>query len=335
VKRVLLTGAGGFLGAHVLEHMLATTDWHVLATDSFRHKGKSDRIREVLAGHPDWTHRVKVVPHDLTAPFTAQTAQQFGRIEYIIAMASLSHVDDSLADPVPFVLNNTAVALSVLEYARLQAPQLEALILVSTDEVYGPAETGHPEWSPILPSNPYAASKAAQEAIAISYWRSYGLPVILTNTMNVIGERQSPEKFLPKTIRAVAHGEVLPVHGRPGNVGSRHYLHARNAADAWVWLLQNTTPAAFPAASRPDRYNVCGLERVDNLALAEEVALIVGKPLHYELVDFHSARPGHDPHYALDGTKLAAAGWKAPVGFAESLERTVRWTIAHSHWLDA
>jgi dTDP-glucose 4,6-dehydratase len=201
--------------------------------------------------------------------------------------------------------------------------------------VYGPGVEGHKEWSPILPSNPYAASKAAQEAIAISYWRSYDVPLMITNTMNVVGERQDPVKFLPKTIRALLRDERITIHGRQGDIGSRHYLHARNAADAWVWLLQNRKPAAFALGdARPDRFNVCGLQRVDNLALAHEVALILGKKLRYELVDFHSARPGHDPHYALDGAKLAAAGWKAPVEFTESLVRTVRWTVAHPHWLE-
>lgn len=334
-ERLLLTGAGGFIGHHTLEHVLATTDWHVVCTDSFRHAGKCDRIREVLDGHPEWHGRVEVVAHDLRGPFTIQTARRLGRIDYIIAMASLSHVDDSLSDPVAFTLSNVGIALSVLEYAA-KLSYLRALILVSTDEVYGPAETGHREWAPILPSNPYAASKAAQEAIAISYWRAYGVPLIITNTMNVIGERQDPVKYLPKIIRTVLRGERLTIHGKPGNIGSRHYLHARNAADAWVWLLRNVTPARHIFGEpRPDRFNVCGLKQVDNLALAEEVALILGRRLHYDLMDFHTARPGHDPHYALDGAKLAAAGWKAPVGFEESLERTVRWTVAHPHWLEA
>lgn len=336
--RLLLTGAGGFIGHHMLEHVLVNTDWQVVATDSWRHAGKWDRVREVLEKHPDWGKRVDVLYHDLTAPFTRQTERRIGRIDHILAMASLSHVDDSIADPGPFVLNNTLVALNVLDYAR-RCEWLDSMILVSTDEVYGPSvdsfPDGHPEWAPILPSNPYAASKASQEAIAISYWRAYGLPLMITNTMNVIGERQDPVKYLPRTILCVQRDVMLTVHGQPGNIGSRHYLHARNASDAWLWLLRNRKPATFPSALRPDRFNVVGDMRVDNLALAEEVALILRKRLRYQLLDFHSARPGHDPHYALDGSKLAAAGWKAPIEFTESLERTVKWTVAHPHWMES
>lgn len=333
MTRVLLTGAGGFVGHHFLEHLLATTDWGIVATGSFRHRGKTDRIVQVLDGHPSWRGRVDVLTHELTAPFSTQAMYRIGSPDYIIAMASESHVDRSISDPVPFVRNNVDVILSTLELARVVQPK--AVIVVSTDEVYGPCEPGqgHVEWSPIIPSNPYSASKAAQEAIAISYWRTYGVPIILTNTMNIIGERQDPEKFLPMLIRRISRGEVVTIHGTPDQIGTRHYLHARNAASAWLYLLEETTPWMFPGYEMPSRWNVAGPEPVSNLELALAVASIIGKPLNYELVDFHSARPGHDPHYGLHSGKLAKAGWKPPVDFRESLERTVRWTLANREWL--
>ena len=336
MTRVLLTGAAGFVGHHFLEHLLATTDWDVVATGSFRHRGKTDRIAQVLAGHPSWANRVDVLTHELTAPFSAQAAHRiegpYG-LDYLIAMASESHVDRSISDPVPFVENNVAVILNTLELARKLRPA--KVIVVSTDEVYGPCEPGHGhlEWSPIIPSNPYSASKAAQEAIAISYWRTYGVPVVLTNTMNIIGERQDPEKFLPMLIRNISRGETVTIHGTPRHIGTRHYLHARNAASAWLYLLEKTTPSMYPAAAMPDRWNIAGPEPISNLDLALQVATIIGQPLDYELTDFHSARPGHDPHYGLDPGKLHTAGWKQPVDFTESLERTVRWTLAHPGWL--
>ena len=333
MTRLLLTGAGGFLGHHCLEHVLATTDWDVEATDSFRHKGRADRIAQVIAGHEDWRQRLRVTTHDLAAPFTTGQAEGFGHVDYLIAMASESHVDRSLADPVPFVTNNVAVILHTLELARQLRPR--HVIVVSTDEVYGPVEPGraHAEWSPAIPSNPYAGSKAAQESLAVAWWRSYGVPVTIVNCMNLLGERQSPEKFLPKVIRHVLRGEVVPVHGTPGNIGTRHYLHARNLADALVHILRELPPVMFPAADRPARWNIAGPEPVSNLELALQVASIIGKPLRYDLVDFHSARPGHDPHYGLDPSKLAAAGWKPPVSFGESLERTVEWTLRNPEWL--
>jgi dTDP-glucose 4,6-dehydratase len=353
MARILLTGAGGFAGAHFLEHILASTDWDIVATDSFRHRGTCDRIAQVLAGEahvtregPSWPGRVTVLTQDLTAPFSPQAAHVIdGRdgLDYLIAMASESHVDRSITDPVPFIENNVAVILNTLELARQLRPQ--AVTVISTDEVYGPVRPGHAhrEWASILPSNPYAASKAAQEAISIGYWRTYGVPIMLTNTMNMLGERQHPEKFIPKTLRAILSGEEAVIHGSPGNVGTRHYLHARNMADAVLFLLRTTRPAAFPAHARPgqtaapvpDRYNIAGADRVSNLDLAQLIAEDAGRPLRYRLEDFHSARPGHDPHYGLNPAKITALGWKPPVPFRESLARTVRWTMANPEWLTA
>jgi dTDP-glucose 4,6-dehydratase len=334
VSKIWLSGAGGFLGHHCLEHLLVNTDWQVLATDSFRHKGTCDRIAQVLAPHPEWARRAEVVTHDLAGPFTPAQAARMGRVDYMIAMASESHVDRSIADPVPFALNNVHVILNTLELARALRPA--AVIVISTDEVYGPVEAGspgHPEWAPVIPSNPYSASKAAQEALAISYWRSYGLPVIIVNCMNLFGERQDPEKFLPKTIGHILRGATMPIYGVPGNVGTLHYLHARNLAGALLHILRELPPGHFPQADRPDRYNIAGPEPVSNLDLALEVAAIIGRDLRYELVDFHSARPGHDPHYGLDPARLAATGWKPPVEFHDALARTVRWTLANPGWL--
>jgi dTDP-glucose 4,6-dehydratase len=331
-KRALLTGAGGFFGAHVLRHLLAGTDWEIVCPVTFRHRGNSDRIASSLQhGDPGWRERVHVVMHDLTAPLPA-LADRVGRCDYVIALAAESHVDRSIADPVPFIRNNTDVMLTTLEYARSAQP--ESVVVFSTDEVYGPMLDGNPhaEWSPILPSNPYSGSKAAAEAIAISYWRTYGVPVVIVNSMNLLGEMQDPEKFLPMVISRVLRGEVVTIHGVPGDIGSRNFIHARSVAGALLFLLRFAPPAAFPAASRPDRWHVAG-ERMTNLELAEAAAEVTGKPLRYELADFHSARPGHDPHYGLDASKIAAAGWKPHVPFAEGLARTVRWTMRHPEWL--
>lgn len=340
MKRVLVTGAGGFIGAHVLEGILHDTDWEIIATDSFRHKGKTDRIRQVLdTGPAGWRPRVTVVTHDLATPFSSQLCHRIGAVDYVIAMASESHVGRSISDPVPFIQNNVNVILSTLEFCRHAQPQ--AAIVISTDEVYGPVrgEKPHEEWDTILPSNPYSASKAAQEAIAVAYWRTYGVPLSIVNCMNLIGERQDTEKFVPLLIQRISRGEQVPVQALHGVVGTRHYLHARNLADALLFILRTLPPAMFPGhgkggPSRPERYNITGPDRISNLELAEMVAAIVGKRLRYELVDVHTTRPGHDPHYGLSGAKLAAAGWKAPVPFAESLERTVRWTLQHPEWME-
>lgn len=348
----MISGAGGFAGHHFLEHVLSATDWDVIATDSFRHRGITDRIAQVLDGDGRahdlrqgcWKERTTVLTHDLTAPFSEQAMAVIGGrdgLDFLIGMASASHVDTSITDPVAFCENNFAVALNTLELARQLRPK--AVVMISTDEVYGPCAPGygHREWAPILPSNPYAASKAAQEAVSISYWRTYGVPVVITNTMNLVGERQHPEKFIPKTLRAVLTGTEAVIHGTPGNIGSRHYLHARNMADAVVYLLRQGAPAPFAAHARPgqesslmpDRFNIASADRIDNLTLAQMIAAAAGIPLKYRLEDFHQTRPGHDPHYGLDPGAIHARGWKPPVPFSESLERTVRWTMQHPEWL--
>lgn len=334
-KRVLLTGAGGFVGSHCLIHLLHNTDWELVLTDSFRHKGKTDRIIQQLdVSHPEYLDRVMVVTHDLTVPFSPQLINKIGHIDYIISMASESHVDRSIIDPVPFIQNNVNLILNLLEYARVAKP--EKFLQVSTDEVYGPAPDGHnhKEWEVLLPSNPYSASKAAQENICIAYWRTYDVPVIITNTMNIIGELQDPEKFVPMVIQKVMNGETVNVHGSPdGRIGSRYYLHARNQSDALMYILKNIPVVRFGDSDRPKKFHIVGEKEVDNLEMAHLIAQFASKTLKFEVVDFHSSRPGHDLRYALDGQKLADVGWKAPIPFEDSLRSTVEWTIAHPEWM--
>ena len=330
--KVLVTGIGGFIGSHLMEHILHNTDWDIVGIDSFRHKGLTDRITDTRIWQI-FSDRVKVITHDLTAPISPLTIDDIGSIDYIINMASESHVDRSIDYPVPFIKNNVDLVLNVLEYARIVKPK--AFIQISTDEVYGPmyGSFGHPEWDTILPSNPYSASKAAQEAIAISYWRTYSVPVVITNTMNNYGERQDPEKYLPKIIRSVLTGNTVTVHGRPGDIGSRFWLHARNHSDALLWLLNNVPPQMFPEFNAPIRFNIVGDKQIDNLEMAQLVSKILNKPLNYVLEDFHSTRPGHDPHYGLNGHLLHLAGWRPPVDLESSLTNTVLWYEANPKWL--
>lgn len=335
METVLLTGGGGFIGAHTFAHIMHNTDWDIVIVDSFRHKGKTDRIAEMLDSHPDWRKRLTVITHDLKAPFSEQTVERIGKIDYVINMASESHVDRSITDPRDFIENNVHLTLTMLEYIRKNP--VKKFIQISTDEVYGPAPDGHnhKEGEPHRPSNPYSASKAAQEDIAYSYWRTYDLPICITNTMNIIGEMQDPEKYLPMIIKSVMINRKLTIHASADGktIGSRYYLHARNQADALVFLLKNVEFPKYSENMEIARYNVVGEYELNNLELAQKVADILGKELRYELVDFHSSRPGHDLRYALDGNKLAALGWKAPLTLDESLKNTVEWTIKHPEWL--
>jgi dTDP-glucose 4,6-dehydratase len=224
--------------------------------------------------------------------------------------------------------------VNLLEYARQVQPKV--FLHMDTDEVYGPAPAGyaHREWDPIIPSNPYAASKAAQSSLATAWWRTYGLPVVLTRTMNLIGPGQGPEKLVPTVIRKVIAGETVPIYSSPDGVpGSRYWIDTRDFAGAWLHLLHNTEPQRYPDDDRPSLWHIVGEER-SNLEVAQIIADIIGKPLKYELVSFHASRPGHDLRYALDGSKLADAGWRPSRSLEETLKDIVDWYTARPAWLN-
>lgn len=336
MEKILLSGASGFAGSHVLRHLLATTDAAILCPVTFRHQGLPERIASSICGFPDWEARVSIVHWDLRSPVSPQMRELGRDVTVIMNLASESHVDRSITDPAPFVTNNVELMVNLLEYART-LPDLRMFLQMSTDEVYGPAAPGtaHREWSPILPSNPYSASKAAQEAVAFSYWRTYGLPLIVTNTMNLIGEMQGSEKMVPKVIRWLLRGEPVTLHVSPEGVsGSRFYLHARNLADAWTVLMQKARPVFYPDALLPLRYNIVGEQEITNEDMIRFIADVLEIVPEIVREDFHSSRPGHDLRYALDGALIEQEyGWKPPVPLMDSLRRTVQWTVAHPEWL--
>lgn len=335
MKRVLLTGISGSIGIHSMHHIFANTDWEVVGIATYHHKGLAERLVDMMREHPENWPRLTLITHDLIKPLTKRVKRQIGHVDYIINMASLSDVEASIQDPASFVRNNIDLTLNMLEYAREVKP--EAFIQFSTDEVYGPSgkDQRHPEGSPHKPSNPYAASKAAQEDLAIAWWRTYGVPVIITNTMNNFGEYQQPSKYPVIIQRAVTNGEKLTVHGTPDKVGTRYYIHSRNASDALLFILKLGAPYMHKAGEvdEPDRYNVVGDQQVDNLSLALLIAKLMGKKLDYEFVDWHSTRPGHDLHYGLDGSKLKNLGWQSPLSFEESLKATIDWQQENPYWI--
>lgn len=335
MKRVLLTGASGFVGSHVLRHLLAKTDWEVVCPVTFRHKGLPDRIKLSVNGIDDDFKRVKIVKCDLVYPISKLTSLEFGKVDYVINVASESHVDRSINYPADFIINNVSLMCNILDWVRTQNG-LEKFVQVSTDEVYGPAAEGHKhkEWVDLhLPSNPYSASKSAQESIAFSYWRTYGLPIAITNTMNIIGEMQDPEKYIPMVIKKVLSGEKVSIHGTlDGKIGSRFYLHARNQADGLLHVLTQKF-LKYGESERLLKYHIVGEKEINNLQLAELIASIIGKKLSYEIVDFHSSRPGHDLRYALDGEKIKESGWTPPIPLEDSLRSTINWTLKNPEWL--
>lgn len=338
IKRLLLTGAGGAIGAHMLAHFMHNTDWFIVCTDSFKteHKGYHDRITRFCRNHPDWLSRMKIITHDLNSPFTERQIRDIGKIDYIVNLAARSDVQNSIDDPLPFIRNNTELMLNMVEYARVAKP--EVFLHFSTDEVYGsaPKESGgHKEWSAILPSNPYSASKACQESIAIAWWRSFGLPLVITNTMNNFGETQATSKFPAMIQQKIEKGEIIKVHAaKSGEIGTRYYIHSRNCADAVLFILKNVKPVIHQHGQidMPVRLNIVGDKQVSNLDLVKIIGKLMGKEPKYELAYFHDDNPGHDLHYGLDGTKLKELGWTPPLSFEESMKNTIEWQQRNPEW---
>lgn len=329
--KVLYTGVAGFVGSHLLEHTMKTTDWEVVALVKMDRAGDLNRVDEILKDHPEWRERVKVVRHDLNDSL-ASVHKHIGQVDYIAHLAACSHVDTSIADPVGVFCNNARSTVQILEYARTMQDNLKKFLYFSTDEVYGPAPADYDftETDKLHPSNPYSAGKAAGEMITMAYGVTYGLPYLITNTMNIFGERQDPEKLVPKCMKFIQNGEAMTIHGTRGNVGKRHWLHARNAADATIFLLQH------PIVK--DKVHIVGDVEMDNLQMFELIAKAMGKEnveegKDYVFLDFHSTRPGHDSRYAMSGKKLADLGWVAPVKFEDSLKKTVLWTQQHPQWV--
>ena len=331
-KKVLMTGGAGFIGHHLAENILLETDYDIVCVDRLDCSGTIHRLKEIIDSDSgikgNWKDRVSFVFHDLKAEINSFTAARIGKVDYILHLAAGSHVDRSIEDPMSFVMDNVVGTANILNFAR-GLDGLELFANFSTDEVFGPAPKGveYKEWDRYNSTNPYSATKAGAEELGLAFANTYKLPLITTHCMNVFGERQHPEKFIPMCINKISKGESITVHASSeGEPGKRHYIHARNTSAAVLFLMEGKW-------EHREKYNIVGEKEVDNLQMAQCIADILGKKLHYELLDFHSCRPGHDLRYALDGSKMREIGWSLPLSFEESLEKTITWTLQNKRWL--
>lgn len=339
--RLLVTGGLGFLGHHVVEHFLRTTDTEIVVLDKMTYASSGfDRLRDIQAYDDS---RIRVIGCDLGQPIPEGVAREVGEADYVIHAAAETHVDNSIVDPLPFLTSNVIGTHHLLWWLR-SMKSLKRALLVSTDEVYGPAllddkENAFDEDSKFRPANPYAAAKAGGECVAMAYANTYKVPITIVNTMNLIGERQHPEKYVPLVIRRVLQGEKVLIHADPEckQSGTRFYLHCRTFAHALGFLIDR-----FSGTQDDDgdlvtpwslKLHVCGEREISNLDLAQMIASVVGKPLNYALVDFHSSRPGHDLAYRMRDNRIQDLGWKRPLNLEQSLEKTVRWYLANPKWL--
>ena len=322
--KVLITGAAGFIGHHVLKRLMDQhPTWAFTIIDRLDVSGNYNRLAEI--GLPTWN--VRVVYHDLRAAISDQLAEQIGAHDYVVHLAAATHVDRSIDDPLDFVYNNVVATCNLLQFARRTG--CDKFLNFSTDEVFGPAPVGvaYREDDRYRSGNPYAATKAGAEELGVAFHNTYKLPVITTHTMNVVGKRQHPEKFLPMTVAKVLAGKKVTIHAdsTKRNPGSRFYIDAEDVAAAVDHLLFSGVPG--------EKYNIVGPEEVDNLQLARWVAEALERPLKFEMVDFHSSRPGHDLRYALDGRKMRERGWCCSKTTENVIQDTALWYRDNPNWL--
>lgn len=330
-KTVLITGCAGFVGSHLCEHILKTTDWVIVGLDRLDETSTLERL--ATSALRDNRDRFRFVWHDLRAPINAAIAHTIGPIDLVLHLAASTHVDRSITAPGTFVMDNVVGTQHVLDYVRFVCPA-SPILYFSTDEVFGPAAYGFSfkEWARYRASNPYAATKAAGEELVVAYRNTYKLDTIITHCVNVFGERQHPEKYLPMLIRKLLVGEEIQVHADATCqvATSRFYIHARNVAAAVLHIVAHCEADQ----DYGEKWNIGSPDEVNSLDLAKRVGNIVAKSPIIRLVNSVSQRPGHDMRYSLDCSMLyGELGFNMPVDFEHSLEKTVRWYLANPKWL--
>ena len=342
MKNVLITGGAGFIAHHLIYYLLKKTNWNIVSLDRLDYSGNLNRLDNILSQLDEKDkQRVKIVFHDLKSEINPWIENEIGEIDIILHLAAGSHVDRSIDYPMEFVLDNVVGTANILNFAKKLNEEngFERFIYFSTDEVFGPAPKGidYSENDRYNSTNPYSATKAGGEELAVAYENTYGLPVYITHTMNVFGERQHPEKFIPMCIKKIRDGEPITIHSDKTKTipGSRHYIHAEDVAEAIYFLLTNkiNSQIDFGGAKCP-KFNIVGSEEIDNLQLAKTIAAAQGKKLKYEMVDFHSSRPGHDLRYSLSGKKMKKLGWQPSIKLTDRIKQVVDWSLNNQNWIE-
>lgn len=337
-RKVLITGGAGFVGHHFVEHFLKRTSFDIVVLDKLNYATDLEKLRDIDAFDDK---RVLTLSADFSIPLSEGVKKEIGEVDYIFHLGAESHVDNSIKDPTPFVMSNVVGTMNMLDFAR-ELKSLKCFFYFGTDEVFGPAPDGvsYKEDDRHNPTNPYAAAKSGGEMLVKAYRNTYGLPAIITRSMNIFGERQHPEKYIPMVIKNALTGEKTMIHGYPDGTraGSRFYIHARNVADGYLHLVNLIEEGTDNVIGQD--FHITGMQEVDNLELFKIITSTVaaengkGDLTNYEIVDFHGSRPGHDLRYALDGEKMEEYGWTPPKTFVESIEQTIKWTLANNKWLD-
>ncbi|MCQ3813236.1 MAG: dTDP-glucose 4,6-dehydratase [Acidimicrobiia bacterium] len=311
MTKLFLSGAAGFIGSNYLRHLLTTSDCDVVAFDALTYAGNFQSIRDLLG------ERVHFVHGTITDRALVRSAME--NCDQVVHLAAESHVDRSICSADAFVTTNCFGTNVLCDIARQVG--IERFVHVSTDEVYGSIEAGSSaETDTLAPRSAYAASKAGSDLIALSYYATHGLPVIVTRASNNYGPYQYPEKIIPLFITNLLDGLGVPLYGDGHNV--RDWLHVADHCIAIDTLLVNGRIGEV--------YNIGGGNEITNLDLTKRLVELCGADT--SAINYVVDRPGHDHRYSLDSTKIHSLGWQPSRDFTLGLERTVQWYRRNRSW---
>jgi dTDP-glucose 4,6-dehydratase len=332
---VLVTGGAGFIGSNFIHYLFRQPEFsgRVVNYDALTYAGNLSSLADVEAEYGGTRYRF--VHGDICDRGKVEQAFRDFSIDTVVHFAAESHVDRSILDPSAFIRTNVLGTQVLLDAARNAWGNREDVLFhhISTDEVYGSLgeEGAFTEKTPYDPRSPYSASKAAADHLVMAYWHTYGLPVTLSNCSNNYGPFQFPEKLIPLMIANMEARKPLPVYGDGRNVRDWLYVEDHTAA-AWTIMRKGRTG---------EKYNIGGETEWENLRLVKELCAIYAAAAGANaeeilgLITFVKDRPGHDRRYAIDCGKLKdELGWRPEVGFAEGLDRTVRWYLSNQKWVN-
>jgi len=330
--KVFVTGGAGFIGSAVCRHLILDLGLQVVVVDKLTYAANLGSLSAVSA-----SPLYKLEQVDICDAAKVNALFEFHRPDAVIHLAAETHVDRSISGSRVFVDTNVVGAFVLLEAARSYLAGMPRdlaerfrMIHVSTDEVFGSLGPNgfFTEDSPYDPSSPYSATKAASDHLAKAWFRTYGLPVIVSNCSNNYGPYQFPEKLIPLMILAALDGKPLPIYGEGVNV--RDWLHVEDHARALATILEHGQPGeTYNIGGRNERRNIDVVRRICELM---DVKHPQGAP-HDRLLTFVPDRPGHDQRYAIDANKLEIElGWRARETFESGIEKTVAWYLERRDW---
>ncbi len=313
--KLLVTGGAGFIGSNFIRHMLDVhPELEIINYDILTYAGNLNNLKGI-----DKQPRYTFIQGDICDPALVNATLKKFPVDAIVHFAAESHVDRSITDPSAFVKTNVLGTHTLLEAARKHS--VPKFLHISTDETYGSIREGSFKETDILsPSSPYSASKAGSDLLALSYFTTFHLPVIVTRCTNNFGPYQFPEKLIPLFITNLLEGKKVPVYGSGKNV--RDWIHVNDHCRAVEFLLENGVPGEV--------YNIGGGHEKTNLEITNKILELLGK--NDSMVEYVTDRPGHDFRYSLDSSKLRKMGWKPRYSFDDALEETVDWYRQNAWW---